>query len=195
MNKINFFAAFLILTIFLFVACTNEKKLDEKKYSEEFRGYAKEYLMGLKSVLMKNMHDGGPVKAITVCSDTASDLTKMYSEVMKMEVKRVSLKNRNADNFPDSFEKESISEFEKLLSENKLNDKSEIIKIVSENEQEFIRYVKPIIIEAPCLNCHGSDSEITPEVKSIIKKNYPNDKAVDYKIGDLRGVISITKTL
>lgn len=195
MNKNKSFPAFLILLILLVSACVKEESFDAKKYSGEYREYAKEYMMGLKSVLMKNIHEGGLLKAVAVCSDTAADLTKIYSDVMEINIKRVSLKNRNTNNYPDAFEKKSIAEFERLMSENKLSGTSEIIEKVSENGHEFIRYVKPIIIEAPCLNCHGSNSEITPEIKSIIKKNYPNDKAVGYKLGDLRGIVSITKTL
>lgn len=185
----------LTTTILFFVSCKQEEKFDEKKYSEEFRGYAKEYLLGLKSVLMKNMHEGGPLKAVTVCSDTASDLTKLYSDVMNLDVRRVSYKNRNSENYPDEFEQKGIDEFIKLLSENKLNEKTEIIKKNNVNGEESIRYLKPILIEAPCLNCHGNENEINAEVKDVIMKNYPDDKAIGYKIGDLRGAISITKKL
>ncbi|MBK8944140.1 MAG: DUF3365 domain-containing protein [Ignavibacteriae bacterium] len=191
----KFLITLLITTILFFVSCKQEDKFDEKKYSEEFRGYAKEYLVGLKTVLMKNMHEGGPLKAVTVCSDTAADLTKLYSETMKLKVKRVSYKNRNSENYPDEYEQKGIDEFIKLLSENNLNEKTEIIKKINVNGEESIRYLKPILIEAPCLNCHGNENEIIAEVKDVIKKNYPDDKAIGYKIGDLRGAISITQKL
>jgi hypothetical protein len=114
---------------------------------------------------------------------------------MKLEVKRVSFNNRNSENFPDEFEKEGIKEFEKLFAENKINSETEIIKKINVDGKESIRFMKPIIIEAPCLNCHGSENEIIPEVKDLIQKKYPYDKATGYKIGDLRGAISITKKL
>lgn len=195
MNKMKYLIALLIVSALIFVSCKQEVKFDEKKYSEEFRGYAKEYLLGLKSVLMKNMHEGGPIKAVTVCADTASDLTKLYAETMNLEIKRVSFKNRNENNQPDNFEKESLKKFEELFAVNKINAETEIIKKVNVDGKESIRYVKPILVEAPCLNCHGSANEIIPEVKELIQKKYSNDKATGYKIGDLRGAISITKKL
>ena len=54
---------------------------------------------------------------------------------------------------------------------------------------------KPILVQAPCLNCHGSREQIVPEVLQIIDKRYQNDKAVNYQIGDLRGAVSIQKVL
>jgi len=191
MKVVKIFSLVLIIGI-LISSCKQEDKFDQKSYSAEFRGYAKEYMSGLKSVLFKNMKEGGPLKAVSVCSDTASDLTKLYSSNLGIKIKRVSYKNRNIDNFPDKFEKEALNEFADLYSQNKLNSDTEIIKKVNGNE--IIRYIKPIIIEAPCLNCHG-DTEILPEVSELIKQKYPNDKATGYKIGDLRGAISITKKI
>jgi hypothetical protein len=186
---------FLVLIIgILFFSCKHEDKFDGKSYSAEFRGYAKEYMSGLKSVLMKNMKEGGPLKAVSVCSDTASDLTRIYSAKLKIKIKRISYKNRNIKNFPDKFEKEALNKFAELYSQNELNTETEIIKKVNVNGKEVVRYIKPIIIEAPCLNCHG-DREILPEVSERIKQKYPNDKATGYKIGDLRGAISITKEI
>ncbi|QSX35086.1 EAL domain-containing protein [Shewanella avicenniae] len=49
----------------------------------------------------------------------------------------------------------------------------------------FYHYAKPIWVEAYCLNCHGSKAT-APET---IKDTY--DSAYDYKVGDLRGIISI----
>jgi hypothetical protein len=34
-----------------------------------------------------------------------------------------------------------------------------------------------------------------PEIKKIISDKYPEDKAVDYKVGDLRGAVSIEKVI
>ncbi len=193
MKTLKVFSMILILCG-LFFSCKHEEKFDAKSYSAEFRGYAKEYMSTLKQVLIKNMKEGGPLQAVTVCSDTASELTTLYSEKMGINVKRVSYKNRNVGNTPDSFEKEALNEFEKLFAKNELKTDTEIIKKVDVNGKEVIRYIKPIIIESPCLNCHG-DREILPEVSELIKQKYPNDKATGYKVGDLRGAISITKKI
>lgn len=45
--------------------------------------------------------------------------------------------------------------------------------------------LKPIRTMPLCLNCHGST--IDPELYSVIQKKYPKDKAIDYKVGEIRG--------
>ncbi|MDH3268745.1 MAG: DUF3365 domain-containing protein, partial [Ignavibacteria bacterium] len=60
---------------------------------------------------------------------------------------------------------------------------------------KYLRYLKPIIIQAECLNCHGSQTEIMPDVRNLITQKYPDDKAIGYKPGDLRGAVSIKKAI
>jgi hypothetical protein len=40
-----------------------------------------------------------------------------------------------------------------------------------------------------CLSCHGDLNTISPEVKEVLKKEYPQDRATGYKINDLRGAV------
>ena len=55
--------------------------------------------------------------------------------------------------------------------------------------------MKPIIFQAPCLGCHGDIENISADVKTILNNKYPNDKATGYQMDDLRGAVSIQKTL
>ena len=43
-----------------------------------------------------------------------------------------------------------------------------------------------------CLNCHGEKAVLAPGVQDALNKIYPDDKAVGYKEGDLRGAWHIT---
>lgn len=192
--KIISISAIVFLMIF---GCTKEKdvELDNEKIRSKFAGLARDYTLGLKSILKKNMKSGGPLKAITVCADTASDLTKMFADAMGLDVRRVSLKNRNPKNIPDEVETKILLNYEKLLSEGKLDEKTETFEEYVINGEKVLRYMKPLIIDAPCLNCHGNENQISQEVANIIKENYPDDKALNFAIGDLRGAVSITKKL
>jgi hypothetical protein len=49
------------------------------------------------------------------------------------------------------------------------------------------RVLRPIAIEGPCLSCHGD--AITPAVSALLAEHYPNDRAVGYQLGDLRGAL------
>jgi hypothetical protein len=141
------------------------------------------------------MQAGGPLQAVNVCSDTAQQMSELYSETMKVKVKRASFKNRNEQNVPDEFEAKAIKLFEELKIDGELTAKSNLVETATIDGKEIVRYAKPILIDAPCLNCHGSESQISNEVANVINEKYPNDKAKGYSIGDLRGVISVTKAL
>ena len=71
-------------------------------------------------------------------------------------------------------------------------DKGEVTK---ETDGHYYRYAKAIRIKPVCLSCHGSDADIKPSVKTVLAKNYPNDVATGYKLGELRGAVSIKQKL
>jgi hypothetical protein len=55
-------------------------------------------------------------------------------------------------------------------------------------------FLAPIVLGNPlCLQCHGTPGkDIGPETLAAIKKIYPEDKAIGYQLGDLRGLWRIT---
>jgi len=186
---------FISFTIFLLFAGCNSKDSENAKYKSELENYANMYMKELKSVLISNMKEGGPYQAVNVCSDTAAKLTAGFSEDMNVEVKRISFKNRNVHNFPDPHEVDILKNFESQFGENKL-DKNSFLIVENELEgKRAVTYAKPIFIEAPCLNCHGNETQLSSDVKEILSEKYPADKAKGYEIGDLRGAIIVTKKL
>ncbi len=85
---------------------------------------------------------------------------------------------RQKANAPDGFEKASIAEF----SANKN------IQFVEKYEGGSYRYARPLIVKEGCLKCHG-DPKDAPA--AVITK-YGDKKAFHYKVGDVRGIISVT---
>ena len=49
------------------------------------------------------------------------------------------------------------------------------------------RYFRRIVVEGACLACHGP-KEQRP---AFVKEGYPDDRAYDFEVGDLRGVYSV----
>jgi len=84
---------------------------------------------------------------------------------------------RQNANKPDTFEKGAIAKFSA--------DKS--TKYVAKYEGDFYRYARPLIVKEGCLKCHG-DPKDAPA--AVIKK-YGAKKAFHYKVGDIRGIISV----
>ena len=70
-------------------------------------------------------------------------------------------------------------------------DHNEIIK--DENNNNKFVYAKAIRIKEVCLNCHGSN--INNDLKKEIQKLYPDDKAINYKLNDIRGAFVMYRNI
>lgn len=186
-----------MLIIFLITLSCSEKPKPEltDQIKNGLRKDAKEFMESLKSILVKEMQTNGIVAAVSVCSDTAQILTNDYGVKKGIYIKRVSFKNRNQNNVPDEFETKALQYFEELKISGKLSETTEFIDIEELNGVKKVRYLKPIIVQAPCLGCHGTQENIGADVKNILNEKYPNDKATGYQMDDLRGAVSISKTL
>lgn len=190
------YSIFLLVFFLIVTGCKDKShEVDDSELKKEFDNHAMNYMAELKSVLLENMKAGGPLQAANVCSDTAAEMTASFSVEMGVDVKRFSHKNRNSQNFPIEHENEILSQFENLMSNNELTTDSYFFEEMNIDGRETLVYAKPIFISAPCLNCHGEQNQIGPDVKAVINERYPNDKATNYKIGDLRGAISVTKVI
>lgn len=189
--------AFLITSILLFVfGCNkNVEPVITEAHKIEMRKDVNEFMSQLKTVLISEIQNSGVVNAVAVCADTAQTITNAFGIMRGVLIKRVSFKTRNPNNIPDEFETAGLKHFEQLLIEQKLDSLTEYVQIVDAENLKYLRYMKPIIVQAPCLNCHGSEDFIMPEVKNLINSKYTYDRAKDYNIGDLRGAISIQKVL
>jgi hypothetical protein len=191
----NFMSALALLISLTLLSCAEKKAELSEVQVIGMRTTAMEFMKDLKSVLISQIQSNGVLQAVAVCSDTAQVLTNNFGVQRGVYIKRVSLKNRNSNNFPDEFEKKLLSKFELLNQNKELTSETEHAEIVQEGEFKYLRYLKPILVQAECLNCHGSETEIMPEVKQLIAQEYSNDKAVGYKIGDLRGAVSLKKVI
>ena len=192
----KYFISSIALFFALSLLSCSEKKVEiSENQVVGMRSTAMEFMKELKGILINQMQTNGVLQAVSVCSDTAQVLTNNFGVQKGVYIRRVSFKNRNENNFPDDFEKKVLNKFELLHQNNELNGETEHIEIVREGEFKYLRYLKPILVQAECLNCHGGVNDILPEVKQLITQEYSNDKAVGYMIGDLRGAVSVKKVV
>jgi hypothetical protein len=142
--------------------------------------------------LQEEIKKSGPEGAIPVCKDMAPKMAAEISQQTGWKIKRVSLKTRNdARAIPDSWEKAALEDFDKRAAAGESPAKLEKGEKVG---NEF-RYVKALPVQALCLSCHGPTDQLSPAIKAAIGQNYPNDRATGYSEGQIRGVISVRKTL
>lgn len=186
---------YLIITVLtLFIVFTAQTGSDEEM-KNHFSEISVTFMEDLKSVLMENLIEGGPLQAITVCSDTAQELINIIGKKNNVELKRVTFKPRNPKDTADTFETKVLSRWHDEMNEGKLDNETNYLEIMKIGDETYARYMQPIFIQGPCLTCHGGENMISSEVKNLLKEKYPKDKATGYKPGDLRGAISIKKKL
>lgn len=166
---------------------------DEEALLERSRKAAKVLVDTLLMRLNHEFAKGGAPNAVKVCSQIAQDLTAKIGKKQGVSIRRVSLKNRNPKNKPDDWEAKVLRQWEKLKRQGKPIE--EIWQWQQQGNRKVFRYMKPIIIAMPlCLNCHGDPAKMDAKVKAFLKERYPDDKAVGYRLNDLRGAVSVTIT-
>jgi hypothetical protein len=163
---------------------------DQHALQQEAKALVKRFASELKPRLSNALQSGGPVHAITVCADQAPQIASQISIETGWQVKRVSLKARNQSGAtPDDWEKQVLQSFETRRA----GGEAVSSMIHSEIIDSSYRFMKPQIVEAVCLNCHGS--KLQPDVTRALQQHYPNDQATGYSLGQIRGAFSLSKTL
>lgn len=152
------------------------------------------YSERLRQNITQALKEGGPIRAIDACNTLAPELNATVADGTLFEVARTALRVRNPDNAPDSWEQANLEAFQKSLIGGADSKTLETFEIVATKEgQKLFRYMRPITMREPCLACHGPS--VAPDVKAEIAKHYPDDKAIGYNIGELRGAFSIVQQL
>lgn len=185
----------MIIFLVFFIGCSKEEKtykdIDNNdnalKISAEDQALLEKaadkkigmFMTALKGELMAAMKDGGPVNAISVCNESAPEIAMAHSE-MGWTISRVSDRARNQNNLADSAQLEILHKFTDTA-----------IHSTEEWADSTYYYYKPIRVAGMCLGCHGPADKLAPGVSEKVAELYPEDKAVGYAPGDLRGMFVV----
>ena len=155
-----------------------------------------DFLKRLGGTLKGEMQSNGTESAIKVCRDIAPEIASDISLKNGWQVTRVSNKPRNSMmGIPDSWEQTVLHSFEKRAAKGEDLKTMSHAEVVDEPAGKSLRYMKAIGTAPICLTCHGSTEQIPATVQAKIKSLYPHDKATGYKVGELRGAVSIKQSL
>lgn len=157
---------------------------DSEQKVEHAGSIVAEFSGRLKPQLKSALQEGGPRKAIAVCSTQAPAIAQELSESSGWVVKRVSDRNRNPNAIPDSWEARSIEILKGQIEENLAQPMFRF-----EETPEGFRYAQAQITEGLCLTCHGE--AIPAGTQEALNEYYPDDLATGYKLGEVRGIISL----
>jgi len=143
----------------------------------------------VRDLLFQELKRGGPAGAVRVCSEVAQEVAQEFRTRTGHSVRRVSIKYRNLKDIPDDYEHKKLETLDLLNRQKNLG--KEHFDVVEEDGRETLRYLRPLVIAPLCLTCHGPKEQIPADVKSILLQKYPDDRATDYNVGDLRGAVSV----
>jgi len=143
-------------------------------------------LMAMRRVYHQQfLASGLPVNDSTIGFLPAHSLSRIADDFPNWSDSRISFNNvsdrpRNPHNKADADELAAMAWF-------RANPKAEerLTEIRGPRGDAFYHFTAPIWVEPYCLKCHGKRDEAPPS----IARNY--DAAYDYRVGDLRGVMSI----
>ena len=168
------------------------KKLSEAQIIDEAfrqgRLISEEAQKELFSTLEKILNEAGPATAVQYCNIQAYPLTDSLSSKFNAEIRRTSLRTRNPLNAPSEIETQLLEAYE-YNEDNQLPMEDNVQRL----DREHFLYTRPIVLNNElCLNCHGEPAkDIEHETLKRVDSLYPQDKARNYKLGELRGMWSI----
>jgi Protein of unknown function (DUF3365) len=180
-----------VIILFSVIGCESAEEEQKHAIMAEFtlKGdkMAEISFQSLSGNLKAVMLAGGPENAIQFCNLNAQPLTDSLAKTFNVSIKRTSLKLRNADNKPDPLEAYMLDLY--LQIEKMKKPMASKTLLTKHNE---VRYFAPIVLQAQCLVCHGTvGKEVSDQTYAMIKEHYPNDEAVGFEEGKLRGIWSI----
>lgn len=159
------------------------------------RAVTQAMLKELGQKLQSSMAEGGPINAIGVCHLQAPDIATRASTNNQAKISRVGTRARNpVMGVPNDWQAKALAQFDAALARgDKLAD-IEFSETVNTASGKEFHFAKPIVLQPMCVSCHGSPEQISPEVKAKLNELYPNDKAVGYQPGQLRGAVVLSRS-
>jgi len=143
----------------------------------------------VKAIMAKltfEIQENGLPGAIDYCSVHAIPITDSISKNEQVKISRVSHKARNPLNVADKREIEMIEQY--ILQQNE--GKQLVPQVVTGNGQKT--FYSTVVLSSPvCLSCHGEYNSIDENVRKVINERYPDDKAVNFSLNEIRGMFKI----
>lgn len=133
----------------------------------------------LVGALQGALAQGAP-SAITACHEMAPAIATALARD-GVTVGRTTRKPRNSANAARGWQAEALTEIERQVAAHTAG-----AVYTRRLPDGRIGYAEPLIVQELCLTCHGAN--VAPEIKSVLAARYPEDTALGYAVGDLRGI-------
>lgn len=129
--------------------------------------------------LLEELRQGGPARALAVCREEAPALTAETARSQGIRVGRTSHRLRNPANQAPAWAEGLVAAA--------ADRKAASVRPTVVDLGERVGVLRPIATAGVCLQCHGPATGLSPEVRTFLAAAYPDDRAVGFAAGDLRG--------
>ncbi len=180
---------FLAIAISSLMLMANETSVDRAK-EVAFEASHKLHEM-MSSNLKSTIKEKGLVAGVQFCLNDSLFKIKELNKTLgdSVSLKRISLRNRNPNSYPQDDEKKILEAFDLIEKSNSFLPK-EITQLLEDGSYKV--YMPVTMSNKSCQSCHGDKEKFDTEVKSLIQKKYPNDNAFGFLSGQVRGAVVVT---
>ena len=148
------------------------------------------------NAMQEAVADKGVAGAIPVCKEQAPELIKEKRKETGWDIRRVSLKTRNAERgTPDLWEAQVLADFDMRAANGEKPETLEKSEIVTIDGKPVFRYMKALPVGEVCLKCHGPAVGLDAGLKAKLGESYPHDQATGYSQGQIRGALTVKRPL
>ncbi|MCC6235564.1 MAG: DUF3365 domain-containing protein [Verrucomicrobiales bacterium] len=142
----------------------------------------------LRTNLVTAVTQAGVSNALPFCSVAALPLTTNLAARHGVSLRRVSHRPRNPANRATREERDLLDAFARTLKASS-SIPPKVAPVITTLSPGTVSYFAPIILHPElCLKCHGlPDQDITASDLALIRRLYPADEAVGFRLGELRG--------
>ncbi len=184
---------FVITAIIFLIHFSVDTYVGQRQIKEEVIANIKDNARNIRSILMAYrtvyqkafIKHNVPINNQTIEFLPAYALSRISNEFNHwidngLSFNNVSDKPRNPDNQADAIELEAIQFF---LQNDNITER--FVPFVNASGENFYHFSQPIYIKPRCMTCHGKKEDAPISIQKRYNTSY------NYKIGDLRGLMSI----
>jgi hypothetical protein len=140
-------------------------------------------IVAMQGAVLRELSDaltrGGTVGALSFCHLDATAVTQRVSESEGIAAGRTSDRLRNPTNAPKSWATPLIQAH--------AGQRAKDVEGYVVDLGEKIGVLRPIAERQMCAGCHGPQESLAPGVKLALQRRYPDDRAVGFNEGEIRG--------
>ncbi len=183
---------FTVIAVFAAWNCSGDAKKKETVLSLAQESFQLS-MPGMVKEVTTSLETKGVAETVVYCqsfspeymSGKEKELMKLFAKkhnLQAVSIGRTSLRTRNSSNTPDDIQKQILDAWAQSEQAG-----TKAAPTVEGKGKEYTAMIPIRIAGEACLKCHGPVDILDKEVRAKLAEAYPQDKAVGYSLGELRG--------